>query len=201
LNGCGTVGAVNFRVASSRVGLVWPWLGATTRWPAYGAAGIAGAYGILKLYWVLGGTALWDIAPLPQSMIEKARTHTADRWFVIADALTVVLAAFGIVFALATTRARSRWLPVWAARCLLWPLAALMVLRAVLAGIGDAYQLLTVGTSRTAWWDLFLWSPLFLVWGLLWAATALTYGRRVSGEGTPVRRIARQSNVEPAGGP
>jgi hypothetical protein len=26
--------------------------------------------------------------------------------------------------------------------------------------------------------DLVLWSPLFLIWGLLWAATALTYARR-----------------------
>lgn len=152
------------------------WLGTRT-WPAYCAAGITAAYGMLKAYWVLGGTALWAIAPLSQSMIEKARSHTAPGWFVIADAATVVLAAAGVFFALATVRPR-RWLPVWLVRCSLWPLAALMVLRAVLVAVGDVHQLATGAATRTTLWDLTLWSPLFLIWGLLWAATALTYARR-----------------------
>jgi Protein of unknown function (DUF3995) len=161
-------------VAASRA-----WLGTKT-WPAYCAAGVTAAYGLLKAYWVLGGTALWSIAPLPQDLIEKARSHTAPGWFVIADAATVVLAAAGVSFALATVRPR-RWLPVWLVRCLLWPLAALMVLRAVLSIPGDLSQLATgTGASTsTALWDLVLWAPLFLIWGLLWAATALTYARRV----------------------
>jgi Protein of unknown function (DUF3995) len=137
------------------------------------------AYGLLKAYWVLGGTALWSIAPLPQDMIDKARSHTAPGWFVIADAVTVMLAAAGVFFALATVRPH-RWLPVWLVRCVLWPLATLMVLRAVLSVPGDVSELAT-GTgasSHTALWDLILWSPLFLICGLLWAATALTYARR-----------------------
>ena len=152
------------------------WLGTRT-WPAYCAAGITAAYGALKTYWVLGGTALWDIAPLSQSMIDKARSHTAPGWFVIADAVTVALAAAGVCFALATVRPR-RWLPVWLVGCLLWPLAALMVLRAVPSAVGDVHQLATGVATRTTVWDLALWSPLFLIWGLLWAATALTYARR-----------------------
>lgn len=158
-------------VAASRA-----WLGTRT-WPAYCAAGITAAYGVLKAYWVLGGTALWEIAPLSQSMIEKARSHTAPGWFVIADAVTVVLAVAGVLFALATVRPR-RWLPVWLVGCSLWPLAALMVLRAVLLAVGDVDQLATGVSTRTTLWDLGLWSPLFLIWGLLWAATALTYARR-----------------------
>ena len=157
------------------------WLGTRT-WPAYCAAGITAAYGVLKAYWVFGGTALWGIAPLSQEMIEKARSHTAPTWFVIADAVTVGLAMVGVFLALATVRPR-RWLPVWLVSCSLWPLATLMVLRAVLAIPGDAYELATSAstgtTSRTTlWWDLVLWAPLFLIWGLLWAATALTYARR-----------------------
>jgi len=158
-------------VAASRA-----WLGTRT-WPAYCAAGITAAYGVLKAYWVLGGTALWAIAPLSQSMIEKERSHTAPGWFVIADAATVVLAAAGVFFALATVRPR-RWLPVWLVRCSLWPLAALMVLRAVPSAVGDVHQLAAGAATRTALWDLALWSPVFLIWGLLWAATALTYARR-----------------------
>ena len=157
------------------------WLGTRT-WPAYCAAGITAAYGVLKAYWVLGGTALWAIAPLSQSMIEKELSHTAPGWFVIADAATVVLAAAGGLFALATVRPR-RWLPVWLVRCSLWPLAALMVLRAVLSIPGDVHQLATGAATRTTLWDLVLWSPLFLIWGLLWAATALTYARRAKTTG------------------
>ena len=164
------------------------WLGTRT-WPAYGAAALTAAYGALKAYWVFGGTALWEIAPLPQSMIDKARTHTAPTWFVIADAATVAMAVAGIFFALATVHAR-RWLPLWLVRVSLWPLAAMMVLRASLASIGDVYGLVTGELTRTARWDLVLWSPFFLIWGLLWAATALTYARRV--------RANRAESPEPA---
>jgi hypothetical protein len=152
------------------------WLGTRT-WPAYCVAGITAAYGALKAYWVFGGTALWEIAPLPQDLIEKAKSHTAPDWFVIADAATVVLAVAGVSFALATVRSRW-WLPVWLVRCSLWPLAVLMVLRALSAVAGDVYQFATGESTRTTLWDLVLWSPLFLIWGLLWAATALTYARR-----------------------
>ena len=159
-------------VAASRA-----WLGTRT-WPAYCAAGITAAYGVLKAYWMLGGTALWEIAPLPQSMIDKEQSHTAPGWFVIANAASVALAVAGVFFALATVRPR-RWLPVWLVGCSLWPLAALMVLRAVPSGaVGDVHQLATGVATRTTLWDLVLWSPLFLIWGLLWAATALTYARR-----------------------
>ena len=170
---------------SPTVGASRAWLGTRT-WPAYCAAGITAAYGVLKAYWVFGGTALWSIAPLPQDMIDKARSHTAPGWFVIADAVSLVLAVVGVLFAVATVRPR-RWLPVWLVRCLLWPLAALMVLRAVLSIPGDLSQLATStgASTRTALWDLVLWSPLFLIWGLLWAATAVTYARRVKTRRAP----------------
>lgn len=150
---------------------------AQATWPGYAAAVVTAGYGLLKAYWVLGGTALWDIAPLPQSMIDRARTHTAPGWFVITDRVTVVLAVVGVAFALATLRPH-RWLPRWLVRACLWPLAALMVLRAVSATLGDIHQLVTRAATRTTDWDLALWSPLFLLWGLLWAATARTYARR-----------------------
>jgi hypothetical protein len=66
------------------------------------------------------------------------------------------------------------WLVGWA----LWPLAALMVLRAVPSAVGDVQQLVTGVATPHDRMDLVLWSPLFLIWGLLWAATALTYARR-----------------------
>jgi hypothetical protein len=159
------------------VAAISAWLGTST-WPAYCAAGITAAYGMLKAYWVFGGTALWSIAPLDPEMIDRARSGTAPRWFEIADAVSVVLAVAGVVFALATVRPR-RWLPMWLIRWSLWPLAAFMVLRATLSIPGDVYEIASGGAlTHTAVWDLVLWSPLFLIWGLLWAATALTYVRR-----------------------
>lgn len=152
------------------------WLGTRT-WPAYWAAGFTAAYGLLKAYWVFGGTALWSIAPLSQDLIDKARTHTAPTWFEIADAVSLGLAVVGVLIALATLRPR-RWLPVWLIRVMLWPLAVFMVLRAVLSFPGDVYALAIGESTRTALWDLVLWSPMFLIWGLLWAATAVTYARR-----------------------
>jgi len=157
------------------------WLGTST-WPAYCAAAITAAYGLLKAYWVFGGDALWSIAPLSQEMIDKARSGTAPTWFVVADAASVVLAVVGVLFALATVRTRP-WLPVWLVRWTLWPLAVFMVLRGTLGIIGDVLQIASGEdgpVTHTALWDLALWAPLFLVWGVLWAATAMTYARRTS---------------------
>ena len=168
------------RARSHTVAAIRAWLGTST-WPAYCAAGITAAYGLLKAYWVFGGTALWSIAPLSPEMIDKVRSHTAPTWFVVADAVSVVLAVAGVWFALATVRPR-RWLPVWLVRWSLWPLATFMVLRAMLGIIGDVQQIASGESgplTHTALWDLALWAPLFLIWGLLWAATALTYTRRV----------------------
>jgi hypothetical protein len=165
---------------SRTVAAIGTWLGTST-WPAYGAAGITAAYGLLKAYWVFGGTALWSIAPLPTELIDKLRSHTAPTWFLIADAFSLVLAVAGVLFALATVRPR-RWLPVWLVRWTLWPLATFMVLRGMLGIIGDVQQIASGESgalTHTALWDLALWAPLFLIWGLLWAATALTYTRRV----------------------
>ena len=161
------------------VAAVGAWLGTNT-WPAYCAAAITAAYGLLKAYWVFGGTALWSIAPLPQELIDKLRAGTAPTWFEIADAVSFVLAVVGVWFALATVRPR-RWLPVWLVRWSLWPLATFMVLRGVVGIIGDVQQIVSGESgpyTHQALWDLALWAPLFLIWGLLWAATTITYTRR-----------------------
>jgi hypothetical protein len=179
----GAEGLSRARARSRTVAAIGAWLGTST-WPAYCAAGITAAYGLLKAYWVFGGTALWSIAPLSQEMIDKVRSHTAPTWFLVADAISVVLAVAGVLFALATVRPR-RWPPAWLVRWTLWPLATFMVLRATLSILGDLQQIAS-GSGRsgalthTALWDLALWSPLFLIWGLLWAATAVTYAHRAN---------------------
>ena len=87
-----------------------------------------------------------------------------------------------------TTLDRER-VPIRLVRWTLWPLATFMVLRATLGIIGDVLQLASGESgalTHTALWDLTLWAPLFLIWGLLWAATALTYARRVRTAGDRV---------------
>ena len=163
-----------------------PLLGNRT-WPAYWAAGFTAAYGLLKLYWVLGGTALWDIAPLPPDMIEKARIHTADPWFEATDVATVVLAALGVPFAIATAQLWGRFIPRWGVLYLLWPLSVLMLLRAAATAVQDIVQLVTGTLAFTGFWDLILWSPFFLLWGLLWGATVLTYMHRTRTETVPAK--------------
>jgi hypothetical protein len=86
---------------SRTVAAIGAWLGTST-WPAYCAAGITAAYGLLKAYWVFGGTALWSIAPLSPEVIDEVRSHTAPTWFLVADAVSVVLAVAGVWFALVT---------------------------------------------------------------------------------------------------
>lgn len=184
----GAEGPSHVHIRSRAVAAIRTWLGTRT-WPAYCAAGITAAYGLLKAYWVFGGTALWSIAPLSPEMIDKVRSHTAPTWFVVADAVSVVVAVAGVLFALATVRPR-RWLPVGLVRWTLWPLATFMVvLRAMLSIVGDVLQI-NSGESgpltHTALWDLVLWSPLFLIWGLLWAATAVTYTSRSRATGERV---------------
>ena len=157
----------------------------TSTWPAYLAAGLTGAYGLLKAYWVFGGTALWSIAPLPEELIDDIRAGTAPTWFLIADAASLVLAVVGVGFALATLHPRW-WLPVRLVRWSLLPLATFMVLRGALSILGDVQQIASGADgplTHTAIWDLVLWSPYFLVWGLAWAATALTYTRRCHAAG------------------
>jgi hypothetical protein len=89
----------------------------------------------------------------------------------------VVLAVAGVVFALATVQ-RRRWLPAWLGRRSLWPLAALMVLRAVLAAAGDVQQLCDWCGDRHDCVGSDLVVAVVPDMGLLWAATALTYARR-----------------------
>ena len=149
---------------------------------------LRGAEGLLGF----GGSALWSIAPLDPESIEKARSGTAPRWFEIADAVSVVLAVAGVLFALATVRPR-RWLPMRLVRWSLWPLATFMVLRAVLSIPGDVYEIASGGAlAHTALWDLVLWSPLFLIWGLLWAATASDVRPTVPTAGVTAARRARR---------
>ncbi|OKK19816.1 hypothetical protein AMK16_14740 [Streptomyces sp. CB00455] len=154
------------------------------RWAAYAtcAWSLAG-YGTLKLYWALGGTALTSTAPLPRSAREELVAQTpgtiAGHW------ISVGLVVLGVLAVLVTLRPWGRTLPRRLLTVPMWVIGCLMVLRACGAlgfgFIGDVMVLtgsvhvapsdveIARHLSRV---DLLLWSPYFLVWGLLWGATA-----------------------------
>ena len=155
-----------------------PLLRRSRPWPAYGASACTLAYGGLKLYWALGGLALIAESPLPPEAIADllARTPGAVRGHWIG----VALSAAGIVAAFATVSGWGRVFPRWLVLVGTWSLATLMVIRAVGQIIGGIQRLgldPPPAARHTITWDLALWSPFFLVWGLLWAAVAWQYAR------------------------
>ncbi|MFC9293929.1 DUF3995 domain-containing protein [Streptomyces sp. NPDC057011] len=154
------------------------------RWAAYATCvwTLAG-YGTLKLYWALGGTALTSSAPLPRSDREDLVAQTSGR--ITGHGISVGLVVSGALAALATVQPWGHVLPRRLLIVPMWIISALMVLRASGAlgfgFVGDVMVLtgnLQVDPSDTeiahhlSRVDLLLWSPYFLVWGLLWGATA-----------------------------
>jgi hypothetical protein len=137
-------------------------------------ASVAGAgcllYGALKLSWALGGELLMRETPLPadarRDMLAREPVWVAGHW------VSVGLAAAGIGVAVATVRARglARPLTVWLPALI----GALMLARAAW-GAGSDLAVLTGaagGVTRTARWDLLLWSPFFAAWGASWLLAA-----------------------------
>jgi len=124
---------------------------------------------------------LLDVAPIDPKM-----THAS--WFVPLGLWgTDVLALAGIAVALATVQPWGWVAPRRLLLALTGAGAVLLVLRAVLLLVQDVLLLTGVTTvaaheatlaHRLARWDLLLWSPYFLVWGILWGATAWSYQRR-----------------------
>lgn len=148
-------------------------------WPAYGACACAVAYGALKLHWALGGSTLMAESPLPREAIDELLAREPGT--VVGHWVTVGLAAAGALAAVAITRPWFRVFPRWLVLAGTWGLAALMVLRGVGQIVGGI-QRLVIGvspeTEYTVRWDLFLWSPFFVVWGVCWAVLGWRYFRR-----------------------
>ena len=139
------------------------------------AAGVGcAAYGVLHLYWALGGELLLDESPGGREIVES--TPGA-----VANAAVIALAAIGIALAVATVRARG--LP----RLLVVGLPALIGALLLFRGATDAADEVAVltgaadGSTYQAIWDLALWSPLFAAWGAAWGLAAVAARRRTGG--------------------
>jgi len=147
--------------------------------PCIGAVACTAAYGGLKLYWALGGSGGLRQAPLPQKSIQEALARESSA--VAGHWISVGLAVVGIGAAIATVHPWGRVLPRWLLIGPLSTLSVLMILRALLQAIGDVQRLLdgvSPTSAYTARWDLALWSPFFLLWGVLWGALVYQFARR-----------------------
>lgn len=152
------------------------------RWAGYGAAACCAVYGGMKLAQALGANALADKDPLPPEMRERLLAR--DAFFVLSHWVLATAAVIGVLLALATVRAWGVRVPRRLLRVLSVLLGAAMILRSVgfvgfgfvgdallLAGVRDVPAEHAVLAEELARWDLLLWSPFFLLWGVCWAVT------------------------------
>jgi hypothetical protein len=155
---------------------------------AYGAAACAAAYGSMKLAQALGAKALADKDPLPPELRERLLAR--DPLFVASHWVLAAAAVMGVVVALAVVRPWGAAVPRRLLLVIAWVLGTFMLARAVgVLGFGFAGDalLLTgihpppVGHAALvrdlARWDLLLWSPFFLTWGVCWTATGWRLAR------------------------
>ncbi|MFD7155546.1 DUF3995 domain-containing protein [Kribbella sp. NPDC059898] len=150
------------------------------RFGAYGAAACCAAYGSMKLAQALGATALADKDPLPPELRERLLAR--DPVFVASHWILACAAVVGVVVALSTVRRWGSVAPRPLQLLITWPLGIVMIARAVgMVGFGFVGDVSVLTGARPvsaletelARWDLFLWSPFFLIWGICWTTTAV----------------------------
>ncbi len=174
---------------------------------AWGAFACALAYGAMKLSWAVGGSFLMRQTPLPRAALDDLLAGASGA--VVEHWLSVLLAVVGMAAALHLSgrfgpHGRFR-------RCALlvgcWAGCVFMLARAAgLLGYGFAGDLwvlydpagvpaehadLAVHQAR---WDLALWAPYWLLFGLCWGLAAFHY-RRSTARSAPAPTIRSRSVI------
>ncbi|GAA3560229.1 hypothetical protein GCM10022419_046070 [Nonomuraea rosea] len=145
----------------------------------------------MKLAQALGANALADKDPLPPHLREQLLAR--DPLFVASHWLLAGAAVVGVIVALATVQPWGAAVPRRLLLAIAWTLGIFMIARSIggvgFGFVGDALLLTGVrpapvehaALARTlARWDLLLWSPFFLLWGMCWATAGWRLGRRGS---------------------
>ncbi|WP_157963670.1 DUF3995 domain-containing protein [Actinocorallia populi] len=132
-------------------------------------------YAVLKAYWAAGGKALRTTLGFPEHVWRSTG-------FAVVNGATVAVALVGSVVALGFVRPWGRRAPWWALSVPAWAASGVLLLysvpKLVLNVLGSVGLLSATGgmsaqeVQRVSRWHLVLWTPFFLVWGLLWGATA-----------------------------
>ncbi|GLX00259.1 hypothetical protein Misp02_43450 [Microtetraspora sp. NBRC 16547] len=143
----------------------------------------------MKLAQALGANALADKDPLPPELRERLLAR--DPLFVASHWVLAGAAMVGVIVALATVRPRSAVVPRRLLLAIAWTLGVFMIARSIgVLGFGFAGDVLLLTGVRPppvehaalarnlARWDLLLWSPFFLLWGVCWTMAGWRLGRR-----------------------
>lgn len=147
-------------------------------WPAYSAAVWALLFAAVSFYWALGGTALLDT--IGESVTGPALA--GDPLVVTAVWVSALLKLAGVPGALALTQGWGRRLPRRLVLTGGWGAAALLCLY---GGASLVQQLLMLGGvveasdsfRRVLLWHLLLWSPYWLLGGVLYGIATVLFQR------------------------
>jgi hypothetical protein len=155
----------------------------------------------MKLAQALGSDLLVDKEPmrpdLRELMLARAPLFVASYWLMFTAAIV------GVLLALATIQPWGRRLPRRLLLAATWTLGIAMIVRSIgpvgFGFLGDTLVLTGLNPPPAEYaelarylarWDLLLWSPFFLTWGVLWTVTAwsLTRAKRPSRPLAPTGR-------------
>ncbi|MGW0432331.1 DUF3995 domain-containing protein [Micromonospora sp. NPDC003197] len=142
----------------------------------------------MKLAQALGANALADKDPLPPELHERLLAR--DPLFVASHWVLAGAALIGVVVALLSLRRKLPTVPHRLLLAITWTLGIFMIARSIgVLGFGFLGDVLLLTGVRPppaehaalardlAYWDLWLWSPFFLLWGMCWATVGWRLGR------------------------
>jgi hypothetical protein len=157
-----------------------------TRWASFAAAAWCVVFGVVHLYWALGGSAGFLEFSLPTT---KQFVVTRDPGYIRMTWAVAILCALAAIAALAPMQRWTRRIPRWLVLTPLWIVCGLFLVR----GIGNPIQTALIsagivdfspltGPDAQAWseWlrlDLLFFSPWFVLGGLAFGAAAWFAGR------------------------
>jgi len=143
----------------------------------------------MKLVQALGANALADKDPLPPELRERLLAR--DPLFVTSHWVLAGAALVGVFVALVSLRHRLTTVPRRLLLAITWTLGVFMIARSMgLLGFGFVGDVLLLTGVRPppaehaalarelARWDLWLWSPFFLLWGVCWTMAGWRMGTR-----------------------
>ena len=174
----------------------------SSRWPSYAVVAWCVVFGLLHLYWALGGMAGFVEYSMPSN---RTVALTRDPLYMGITWGVVIACVVGALVALAPFQSWSRRIPRWMLLTPLWIGCGMFLLRgignpvqsALIVAGGMPFEPLT-GSDAQAWYrwlliDAMVFAPWFILGGLAFGATAWsarrqcdeTDGRALASAGQP----------------
>jgi hypothetical protein len=172
--------------------------GRWTLWASYAVIAWCVVFGVLHLYWALGGNAGFAQFSIPSNQNLVA---TRAPGYIRMTAAVGIVCIYGAIITLATLQAWGRYIPRWIVLTTLWVACGLCIVR----GLGNPIQDLAVlsgllpfealdGPEAIAWYrwmllDAVLFSPWFTLGGIAFGVTA--WSARQHGKDLAGRKVVR----------